>query len=302
MRTPARRRRRTAIGCSGSVASSHRNSGTTECTTGAAGRAELGTSTTASGPTTLRPSSSGRSGSAGAFGSGGAGVSVAGSKYSRNRVDARKRYLIMRCLVSPMRWSALWNRTGPTVGSSIWKSSADNRARSSNSWIGRREGHPPLLTVLRAGQREVVDGVGPAGLQRERVGAGAVHVDGTVQDDLDRTLGPGRRPEHGRARRLERPRDRVHQRDVVVGGERPQPAIGDGLGDVRVVADDRRQAAPQAEPAEVSAVERRTRDGTAAGPPVAGRSGARGRRAGPAAQPRRRARAGTAAAPATRRA
>ena len=82
MRIPARRARRTATGCSGSGPRSQRSSGSTEWTTGAAGRAELGTCSVISGPTTLCPSSCGSAGS---------GTRLVGSKYSRKRVEALNR-------------------------------------------------------------------------------------------------------------------------------------------------------------------------------------------------------------------
>ena len=50
MRTPLRRTRRIAKGCSGSVVCSHMNIGMTSCTTGGAGAAELGTLTATSLP------------------------------------------------------------------------------------------------------------------------------------------------------------------------------------------------------------------------------------------------------------
>ena len=72
--------------------SDQRKRGTTECTTGGAGRAEGGTETAAVGPTTLRPSSPSTFPS---------GASRAEWKYSGKRVLARKRYPMTRCFVSP---------------------------------------------------------------------------------------------------------------------------------------------------------------------------------------------------------
>ena len=64
MRTPLRRVRRTANGCSGSVVCSHMNIGITSCTTGGAGAAELGTLTATSLP--IEPGSSAVGSSSGA--------------------------------------------------------------------------------------------------------------------------------------------------------------------------------------------------------------------------------------------
>jgi len=74
IRAPDRRVRRSANGWSGSVASSHRRSGTTSRTSGAAGRAELTTVSSRGAPASS--------------GSSGAGSS-AGGKYSAYRVWPR---------------------------------------------------------------------------------------------------------------------------------------------------------------------------------------------------------------------
>jgi hypothetical protein len=121
----------------------------------------------------------------------------------------------------------------------------------------RGEGDASLLAVLGSGQRDVVDGVGPPAFQGQRVGARAVDVDRPEEGDLHRVGRSRRGPEDRRARRLDRARHGVHERDVVERGERPQPPVGDGLGDVDVVADRGGQAAPQPELLQIGARERR---------------------------------------------
>ena len=107
----------------------------------------------------------------------------------------------------------------------------------------------------------VVDDVVPVRPQLDLFGAGTVHVDDTVEvggDDV-RVAGLGDQP--GDPRRDRGPRGGVHQPQVLVGGQPPQPAVAGGtregspvrLGHIRVV---HRMESPQRHLLQVFGVQR----------------------------------------------